>query len=97
MLNSMFDESKEVKYFKAMFTLYRIAFHAISLSYRVQYEQIFFAVMVSVILKYSTSNMILIKAKDKSQHLSKNIAQCRRLQKFNFVGLMMRFNYFLNQ
>ena len=51
MLNSMFDESKEVKYFKAMFTLYRIAFHAISLSYTVQYEQIFFAVMVSMILK----------------------------------------------
>ena len=41
--------------------------------------------------------MSLIKAKDKSKHLSKNIVQCRRLQKLNFVGLMMRFNYFLNQ
>ena len=97
MFNSMFDELKEVKCFKALFTLYRIAFHAISLSYTVQCEQIFFAVMVSMILKYSASNMCLIKAKDKSQHLSKNIAQCRMLQKLNFVGLMMRFNYFLNQ
>ena len=40
--------------------------------------------------------MYLIKAKYKSKHLSKNIVQCRRLQKLNFVGLMMRFNYFLN-
>ena len=41
--------------------------------------------------------MCLIKAKDESKHLSKNIVQCRRLQKLNFVELMMRFNYFLNQ
>ena len=27
----------------------------------------------------------------------KNIVQCRRLQKHNFVGLIMRFGYFLNQ
>ena len=41
--------------------------------------------------------MCLIKAKDKSKHLSENIVQCRRSQKLNFVGQMMRFNYFLNQ
>ena len=41
--------------------------------------------------------MCLIKVKDKSKHLSRNIVQCRRLQKLNFVGLMMRFNYVLNQ
>ena len=66
-----------------MFTLYRIAFHAVSLSCTVQCEQIFFAVVVSMILK-----MCLIKAKDKSKHLLKNIVQCRRLQKLNFAGLM---------
>ena len=42
--------------------------------------------------------MCLMKAKDKSKYLSKKyIGQCRRLQKLNFVGLMMRFSYFLNQ
>ena len=41
--------------------------------------------------------MCLIKEKDKSKHLSKDIVQCRRLQKLNFVGLVMRFSYFLNQ
>ena len=82
---------------EAMFTLYRIAFHAVLLSYTVQYEQIFFAVMVSLILKIFSVKHVLDKSKDKSKHLSKNIVQCRRLQKLNFVGLMMRFNYFLNQ
>ena len=82
---------------KSMFTLYRIAFHAVSLSCTVQCEQRFFAVMVSMISKYSALNMCLIKAKDKTKHLSKNIVQCWRLQKLNFVELMMRFSYFLNQ
>ena len=39
-------------------------------------------------------NMSLIKAKGNSKHLSK---RCRKLQKMNFVGLMIRFSYFLNQ
>ena len=77
-----------------MFTLYRKGFNAVSQSYTVlQCEQIFFAVMVSK--NYSILNMRLIKTKDKSKHLSKE--QRRRLQKVNFVGLMMRFSYFLNQ
>ena len=56
-----------------------------------------FAVMVSVILKIFNVKHVLIKAKDKSKHLSKDIVQCRRLQKLNFVGLMIRLSYFLNQ
>ena len=39
------------RYAQAMFTLYRIAFHAVSGSYTVQCEQMFFAVMVSMISK----------------------------------------------
>ena len=80
----------------AMFTLYRVAFHTISQSYTVRREQVIFAVVVSMILKIF-KNMCLIKAKDKSKHSPKNITQFRRLQKLNFVKLMMRFSYLLNQ
>ena len=78
-----------------MFALYRVAFHTISQSYTVQCEQVFFTVVVSMILKIF-KNICLIKAKDKSKCLSKNITQFRRLQKLNFVRLMMRFSYLLN-
>ena len=47
--------------------------------------------------KYSMLNLCLIKTKDKSKHLSKNILQRQWLQKHNFVRLMMRFSYFLNK
>ena len=46
-----------------MFTLYRIAFHAVSLFYMVQCEQIFFAVMVSMILKIFNVKHVLDKSK----------------------------------
>ena len=41
--------------------------------------------------------MCLIKAKDKSNICQKDLVRCRRLQKLNFVELMMRFSYFLHQ
>ena len=41
--------------------------------------------------------MCLIKTKDKSKHLPKRYSKCRKLGKLSFVGLMMRFSYFLNQ
>ena len=41
--------------------------------------------------------MYLIKAKDKSKHLTERSSTMSKARKINFVGLMMRFNYFLNQ
>ena len=46
-----------------MFTLYRIAFNVVSLFYTVQCEQIFFAVMVSMILKIFSVKYALDKSK----------------------------------
>ena len=41
--------------------------------------------------------MCLIKAKDKTNICQIDIVQCRSLQQLNFVVLMIRFRYFLNQ
>ena len=46
-----------------MFTLYRIAFHVVSLSCTVQCEQIFFAVMVRTVLKIFSVKHVLDKSK----------------------------------
>ena len=46
-----------------MFTLYRIAFHAVSLSYTVECEHIFFAVIVSMILKIFSVKHVIDKSK----------------------------------
>ena len=44
-----------------MFTLYRIALHAVSLSCTVQCEQMLFAVIVSMILKIFSVKHVLAK------------------------------------
>ena len=57
------EEKYNSKMENLMLTLYRRAFHAVSLSYTVQCEQIFFAVMVSVNLKIFNVKHVLDKSK----------------------------------
>ena len=47
----------------AMFTLYHISFNAVLESYTGQYEQIFFAVMMSMVLKIFNIKHVLDKSK----------------------------------
>ena len=63
-----------------MLTLYRIAFHAISKSYTVQCEQIFFARMVSMNLKIFNAKHVL----DNSKHLFKKYSIMPKLTKTEF-------------
>ena len=64
----------------------------------IQCEPMFFAVMVSMILKtFIVKYVPDKKQKIKANICQKDIVQCRRLRKLSFVGLMMRFSYFLNQ
>ena len=57
------EEKYKSKMENPMFTLYCMAFHTFSLSYTVKCEQIFFAVMVSMILKIFNVKHVLDKSK----------------------------------
>ena len=64
-----------------MFTLYSIAFHAVLLSCTIQCEQIFFAVMVSMILKIFSVNHVLDKSKRQKQTFVKKYCTMSKVTK----------------
>ena len=77
----MINDYLQVYQFEAMFTLYHIAFHAVSLFCTVQCEQIFFAVMVSKILKIFSVKHVLDKSKRQKQTFVKKYCTMSKVTK----------------